>query len=163
MNHVYMLSLDTSSESSGYAVYDKGILTEDHGHIDHPKKRDGDVHTKRMCQDLLALLNRVKPCIVVAEEPPYARGNPGTHMVLCIILGTVYGWCLEHDCEFNLINTATWRAAMTVLGPVPRDREGLKRWSMEITGLSDDNEADAVLIGRAWLRLWDRQESGILW
>jgi hypothetical protein len=156
MKHVYMLALDTSSESSGFAVYDKGILTEDHGHIDHPKIREGEAHTKNMCVDLLSLLARVKPCIVVAEEPPYARGNPGTHTTLCMILGVLYGWCLEHDCEFNLINTATWRASLKDFGPVPRERTDLKAWSMRATGLTDDNEADAVLIGRAWLKLWDK-------
>ena len=158
-----MLSLDTSSESSGYAVYKAGVLTKDHGHLDHFKKNEGELHVQNMNKDLLALLNRTNPSIVVIEKPPYAKGNPNTHVILCVIIGVVRGWCLEHDCEFNLINTSVWRAALSNESPVPKKREELKKWSITLAGVEDDNEADAILIGRAWLKIWDRvQLSDIL-
>lgn len=154
-----MVSLDTSSESSGYAVYEAGILGE-HGHLDHFKKTEGEFHVQNMNKDLISLLNRIKPAIVVIEKPPYAKGNPNTHVILCIIIGVVRGWCLEHDCEFDLVHTSVWRAALNPFYPVPKKREDLKKWSTQIAGVIDDNEADAILIGRAWLLIWDKVELG---
>lgn len=153
-----ILSLDTSTKKTGYAVYNEGRLVH-YSSIDKSAIKDGDERLRAMIKDLATLIEREAPDTVVVEETVVTR-NPQTQRMLSMILGAVLGVCVSYNFNYCALRPTQWRKA--VRGDdekLPRKRDELKKWSInkvdELFGIQDigDDVSDAILIGQAFINM----------
>ena len=151
-----VLSLDTSSKISGYAVFYDGKLIR-YSSIDMSHIKNSDERMQSMVSKLTTLIEREAPDNVVIEETAVSR-NPQTQRMLSMILGAVFCMCVYYNFHYCSLRPTQWRKA--VRGEeekIPRKREELKLWStnkvFELFGVEniDDNIADAILLGQAFI------------
>lgn len=153
-----ILSLDTSTKVSGYAVYDDNNLTY-YSSIDKSSIKDSDLRMMSMVSGIFILIQQYKPDVVVIEEMVVPR-NPQTQRMLTLILGAVYGQCLQAGIHYCSLRPTQWRTAVKGKEEkLPRKRDDLKVWSISkvnnlfnISGI-DDNISDAILIGQAYINM----------
>ncbi len=159
-----MLSLDTATVKSGWAIWLNGTLTN-HGVINVSGVKDHTASLDEMVRQLIRLLKDTDPDIVVVEMTVVPT-NTGTQRLLSEIVGVVRGWCGSQDPirDFYRLRPSEWRRLIRDPNDrVPKSKkDGLKEWDIkkakEIFGFDpvDDNEADAVLIGEAYKSLFER-------
>ena len=151
-----VLSLDTSSKISGYAVFYDGKLIR-YSSIDMSQVKDSDERMRSMVSELTTLIERESPDNIVIEETVVTR-NPQTQRMLSMILGAVFCMCVYYNFNYYSLRPTQWRKA--VRGEeekIPRKRDELKLWSInkvfELFGIEniDDNIADAILLGQAFI------------
>ncbi len=159
MRETRLMSFDTSTTCSGWALFKDGVLSG-HGVIDlDPRRgkayRDSEARIGLMMASLLRELDMITPDIVVIERPPLAR-DAQTLINLSEIVGAVRGWAAVNEADYVEYFPGTWRRFVADPGEaVPRKRAEAKPWDVEkaraIFGFDplDDNEADAALIGQA--------------
>ena len=156
-----MISLDTSSATTGWAYWENARLVG-HGVIDLSLLRAGEDRLEQMCRELISLMDDKEPDIVVVEMTVVTR-NTATQRILSELVGGVRGWCLSQRRQrfFYRMRPTEWRRLVKEEGEkMPRSKkDGLKEWDIvkaeELFEFipADDNEADAVLIGWAYIRL----------
>lgn len=153
-----ILSLDLSTKSSGWAVFENGELM-DHGCITSAST-DLIKRIHIMTDAIEQLLNKyeIKTIIVeeVRPEGGYGVGNTQTHRALMWLQASIA--FLVHDkfnnTTINYIYPSSWRAAIGI-----KTGRGIKRASLkeadiafveETFGITvNDDEADAICIGFA--------------
>lgn len=153
-----ILSLDTSTKVTGYAVFNDKKITY-YSSIDKSGIKDGDKRLRAMIKDLATLIEREAPDTVVVEETVVTR-NPQTQRMLSMILGAVLGVCVSYNIKYCALRPTQWRKS--VRGDdekLPRKRDELKKWSINkvdelfgIQGIGDD-VSDAILIGQAFINM----------
>lgn len=149
-----LISLDTSSSATGWGMFVNGEYRGS-GVINLKKfKGTSQERMDEMCISISRLLKREHPNIVVVEETAVTR-NAASQRMLTMILGFVYGWCLEHNTYFEMMKPTVWRSLISS-EKKGRKREELKAWSMkkvnELYGIdSGDDQSDAILIGQAYV------------
>lgn len=153
-----ILSLDTSTKVSGYAVYDDNDLIY-YSSIDKSSIKDSELRMMAMVSGIFILMQQYKPDVVAIEEMVVPR-NPQTQRMLTLILGAVYGQCLQAGIRYYSLRPTQWRAAVKDEGEkLPRKRDDLKSWSIsKVNNLFkiseiDDNVSDAILIGQAYINI----------
>ena len=147
-----ILSLDTSSKVTGYAVFNNGKLIR-YSSIDKSDIKNGDDRMQDMVRCLIILIEREAPDVVVIEETVVTR-NPQTQRMLSMILGAVFGVCVSNHFNYCSLRPTQWRKAVRSDDEkLPRKRDELKLWSInkvaelfDINDISDDI-SDAILIG----------------
>lgn len=153
-----ILSLDTSSKTTGYAVFNDGKLIR-YSSIDKSDKKDSYERMSSMVYELIILIEREAPDVVVIEETVVTR-NPQTQRMLSMILGAVFGVCVSNHFNYCSLRPTQWRKA--VRGDdekLPKKREELKLWSIskvaELFNINDisDDISDAILIGQAFINI----------
>lgn len=150
---VKLVSFDTSTSDSGYAVYENGILKK-HGSIAFPPSQN---RRQKMTMALKKILEKENPSIVAIELTCVPR-NTGTQRKLDRLLGAVECWAWEHDTFFCEYPPAHWRSLVRGADKVPSGRTNKKAWALQrvkdIFGidLKNDNIADAILIGLAYIK-----------
>ena len=153
-----LLSLDTSTSSSGWALFVNGKY-KDSGVIDLKKVKNTSERLKTMIIKLRALIDYCSPTVVAIETPVVCR-NPLTQRMLSMIFGIVYGKCAEDGIEFYELRPTEWRKLIDS-NKKPRRREELKEWSKlkvkELFGIKDvsDDVSDAILIGQAYVNMFN--------
>ena len=153
-----ILSLDTSSKVTGYAVFNNGKLIR-YSSIDKSDIKNSDERMQDMVRCLIILIEREAPDVVVVEETVVTR-NPQTQRMLSMILGAVFGTCVSNHFNYYSLRPTQWRKV--VRGDdekLPKKREELKLWSIskvaelfDINDISDDI-SDAILIGQAFINI----------
>ena len=149
------MSFDTSSTSSGWGLFTNAKLSS-HGVIPHNEKGLSlDEKASFMIEDLLSLLNREKPLIIVIEKPPY-KNDPKTLVVLYEIVGAVRAWAILNKADYVEYVPSQWRSLVAGEDEkIPIKRNDAKIWDIEkvkeLFGieLDSDDEADGILIGYA--------------
>ena len=151
-----LISLDTSTSSTGYAVYISGKLHR-YDLIDFKRIKNTDERIKEMILKIYEIIETEKPQIIVAEMTVVTR-NAQTQRNLTMILGAIQGKCLENNIFFSLLRPTEWRKLVNnEKEKLPRKREELKQWSKQkvsdILGINDINDdiSDAILIGQAYI------------
>ena len=151
-----LISLDTSTSSTGYAVYISGKLHR-YDLIDFKRIKNTDERIKEMILKIYEIIETEKPQIIVAEMTVVTR-NAQTQRNLTMILGAIQGKCLENNIFFSLVRPTEWRKLVNnEKEKLPRKREELKQWSKQkvsdILGINDINDdiSDAILIGQAYI------------
>lgn len=147
-----ILSLDTSSKITGYAVFNNGKLIR-YSSIDKSDIKNSDERMQDMVRCLIILIEREAPDVVVVEETVVTR-NPQTQRMLSMILGAVFGTCVSNHFNYCSLRPTQWRKAVRSDDEkLPRKRDELKLWSInkvaelfDINDISDDI-SDAILIG----------------
>lgn len=153
-----LLSLDLSTKSSGWAVFEDGELM-DHGCITSAStdliKR---IHIMTDAIDKILSENKIDKIVVeeVRPEGGYGVGNTQTHRALMWLQASIA--FLVHDkhskVTIDYIYPSSWRAAIGI-----KTGRGIKRASLkeadiafveETFGITvNDDEADAICIGYA--------------
>lgn len=152
------VSIDSSTNCSGWSVFIDGKYTKS-GVINH-KKTDKYEKLFSMIQSLLLEFeygNFKDSLLVICETPVMVTGNAETQRLLSAILGSIMGYCIEHNIEFQEMRPSEWRKYIKSKDEaVPRKRKELKEWSknkvkeMFNKEVSDD-ESDAILLGYAYI------------
>ena len=156
MGTVKMLALDTSTTKTGYAVYENGVLTR-HGVVESGKKLGADERTVDMMHRIHTLFSETTPDIVVVEMVAVGR-NHTTNRELCEIVGAVRYQSVLDSIDCYEIRPAEWRKMVCDKGEkVTGNRDALKKWDIQkvkmLYGLDvGDDEADAILIGLAYIK-----------
>lgn len=153
-----ILSLDTSTKNTGYAVFNDGKLIR-YSSIDKSDKKDSYERMAAMVYDIMVLIEREAPDVVVIEETVVPR-NPQTQRMLTMILGAVFCVCIQNNFDYCSLRPTQWRkAARDKDEKLPRKQEELKAWSLDrvkllygIDNITDD-VSDAILIGQAFLNI----------
>lgn len=157
-----MLSFDTSSSSTGWAMFANGKY-KNSGTIDLTKIKDTDIRMEQMISSIYKMIDEYSPAVVVAELTVVDR-NPNTQRLLTMILGAIYGKCIVDQIDFKTLRPTQWRRLVDP-GKKPKKRNELKQWAIQtaeqLTGLHDldDDTSDAILIGYAYIKTWGTEHS----
>lgn len=160
MKNCKMLALDISSVSTGWALFENGKYVKS-GTLTASGVNEN--HTAYMMTDIEILISHIKPEICVAEETILSRFNPKTFRTLTIILGATMYLCMKCEAEFITLTPSEWRKLISE-EKKPRKRVELKAWDLEKAkelfnkDFETDDEADAVLIGQAYLNKWRQMD-----
>ena len=153
-----ILALDTSTKVSGYAIFNNKKLIR-YSSIDKSDKKDGNKRMRDMVENIITLIKREAPDVVVIEETVVTR-NPQTQRMLSMILGAVFGCCVINNFNYCALRPTQWRKLVRWDDEkLPKKRDELKFWSInkvaelyDIQEISDDI-SDAILIGQAFINM----------
>lgn len=158
-----ILSLDTSTKNSGFAVFIDGELNR-FSSIDLSHIGDTWSRMNQMVFSLYGLIEEEQPDYIAIEQTAVAR-NPHTQRLLTMILGAVYGECVKFGIGYYSLTPNEWRKAVKHKDEkLPRKGEELKIWGINLAkrlyGIDciNDNISDAILIGRAFINMIEEQE-----
>lgn len=147
-----MISIDSSTTKTGYAVFINGLL-DSYKLIDTESIKDAEDRFNAMCKSICQILEEQKPHIICIEKTNVER-NTNSLRVLSKMLGAIQCWSILHDTEYVELSPSKWRAYAAEGEKYPQKREELKAWSINKVKTKygvdvDDNVADAILIGQA--------------
>ena len=168
---VTLLSLDTSSTKTGWAVFKNGIYKES-GVLDWSHVKETEDRLQIMYIDIIQHIQKYEPDILVIEKDIVGSGkrqNMSTINTLVKLIGGIWAYCVQLNMdtpmnfpagEFNIFyveyTPSGWRS---LVGITARKREDCKAASIkrikDIYNIDvDDNEADAINIGEAYINEW---------
>ena len=150
-----LLSLDTSTTSTGWAVFQDGVY-QDSGVIDKFKKeKNGYKRLELMVKELLSDIEQLNPDIIVIEKD-VVFGNMKVIDMLMKIIGAVYGFCLINGITYYEFAPSEWRKYVK-LQAFGRKRTEFKQASIKYIKDNfdkevNDDEADAICVGIAYCK-----------
>ena len=150
-----LISMDTSSNSTGVAIFVDGVLSR-HFLIDLKKIKNTDERIEEMIKQIYKIIEDEKPDIIATELTVVTR-NAQAQRNLTMILGAIYGKCIDKNIWHTNLRPTEWRSLIDKdKKPVGRKRENYKQWAIDIVKEKYDIEAnddicDAILIGRAYV------------
>ena len=150
-----LISMDTSSNSTGVAIFIDGILSR-HFLIDLKKIKNTDERIEEMIKQLYAIIEEEQPNIIVTEMTVVTR-NAQAQRNLTMILGAIYGKCIDKNIWYHSFRPTEWRSLIdTYKKPIGRKRENYKEWSIDIVKekydiVANDDVCDDILIVRAYV------------
>ena len=161
INKCKLISFDTSTTSTGYAIYLSGEFNR-YGLLDFKHIKNSEERIKEMILKIYEVINNEKPQIIVAEMTVVPR-NVQAQRNLTMILGAIQGKCLENDIFFYLFRPSEWRSLVKESNEkLSRKREELKEWSKHkvlekynISNINDD-VSDAILVGQAYVNKFSK-------
>ncbi len=147
-----MISLDTSSATTGVAVWKNGKLKEYFALVKPKKEKDNNW----MSYEILNVLSSYNPDIVIVEEAAVSR-NMQTVRVLIMLIGIIKGWCMAKGVFFDSLKPTCWRKQIAGNDEViPRKRVESKAWAIEkvkhLFNIEEiDDVCEAILVGQAYI------------
>ena len=162
-----LLSLDTSSSKTGWAVFEDGKYKES-GVYDWSHIKNTEDRLQLMYIEIIQNIDKYEPDILVIEKDVVGSGkkqNISTINTLVKLIGGVWAYQVEVNMNCPIeepkifymeYSPSEWRKLIGIKG---RKREEYKNASIknikEIYNLDvDDNEADAINIGLAYIKDW---------
>ena len=156
-----LISLDCSTKRTGMAIWENGKYKTSHV-IDCSKIKDVDERIWEMGKLLwkgLEYYSSASSLATIYVEDTYCHGNPDVQKKLDRIQGIVLAWCIQHDASFNYVMPSAWRKYIPEFPNGRSKREEQKAFSMQYVAdhykidLISDDQADAILIGEAVIRM----------
>lgn len=162
-----LLSLDTSSTITGYSVFEDGVYKVS-GILNWSHCKSVEERLQLMLIDIVQHIQRYNPDIIVIEKDVVGSGkrqNTATINTLVKLIGGVWGYItmINSECPMDEpkhfyyeYSPTEWRKLVGIKG---KKREEYKAASIqkikEEYGIEvDDNEADAINIGLAYIKQW---------
>lgn len=148
-----VLSLDTSTNLTGWALFDKEHFC-DSGVIDCHKIKDSNERLNDMVMSIVNLANETQPTTIVIEPLVVTRGRHTT-ILLSKLIGAIYYYCMDKNIDYVELSPNTWRSCLGMLKK-GRDREYYKALSLQYSRETykveprTDDESDAICIGTAY-------------
>ena len=163
-----LLSFDTSTTKTGWAVFQNSIYKES-GVLDWEHIKDINERSMLMMVEIIQTIERYEPSILVVEKDIVGSGkrlNMSTINVLTRLIGGIFGYVVSINMNYPFdeqpvfyveYTPSEWRKFVGVKG---RKREeykenSIKRIKNKYNIDVDDNEADAINIGEAYILEWD--------
>ena len=158
MSSTTLLSLDTSTTSTGWAIFKDGEYQESGVIDDFKKVKNGYERLKLMTKELLDSIGQLKPDIIVIEKD-VVFGNMKVIDMLMKIIGAVYGFCLFNGITYYEFAPSEWRKYVK-LQAFGRKRDEFKKASIKYIKDNlnmdvNDDEADAICIGLAYCKKFE--------
>lgn len=174
-NETTLLSLDTSSTKTGWAIFKNGIYKES-GVLNWSHVKETEDRLLLMYIDIIQHIDKYEPDILVIEKDIVGSGkrqNMSTINTLVKLIGGVWAYCIQLNMdtpmnfqtgEFNIFyieyTPSEWRK---LVGIIAHKRDECKAASIKIIKDTynidvDDNEADAINIGQAYINDWSQEE-----
>ena len=158
MSSTTLLSLDTSTTSTGWAIFKDGEYQESGVIDDFKKVKNGHERLKLMTKELLDNIGQLKPDIIVIEKD-VVFGNMKVIDMLMKIIGAVYGFCLFNGITYYEFAPSEWRKYVK-LQAFGRKRDEFKKASIKYIKDNlnmdvNDDEADAICIGLAYCKKFE--------
>ena len=155
MSSTTLLSLDTSTTSTGWAIFKDGEYQESGVIDDFKKVKNGYERLKLMTKELLDSIGQLKPDIIVIEKD-VVFGNMKVIDMLMKIIGAVYGFCLFNGITYYEFAPSEWRKYVK-LQAFGRKRDEFKKASIKYIKDNlnmdvNDDEADAICVGIAYCK-----------
>ncbi len=143
------VSIDSSSTCTGMALFKNGKLCE-HLVIDLKKEKRTDVRMDMMIGFIIKQLDSWHPNYVIIEDD-FKKNNVKTLKMLTMIIGGIWGYCIQNEIYFQSVMPGTWRSAFACFEGI-KDRATLKQCAMDYIrnkyGFNPiEDEADAIMIG----------------
>lgn len=150
-----LLSLDLSTKSTGYAIYDNEKLT-DYGLIKPKGNKDLLTRIENITEELekIIISNKTKELVIIAEEVPPAIKNTNTIKVLYYLQGHIRFMLRKHDLDITFSVVSHWRKLVGINSK--QSRKNLKTAAIErvneLFNISTDCDdiAEAILIGYSY-------------
>lgn len=111
MKDTILVGLDTSSTKTGWSYYVNGNFA-DSGVLNFSKQKNSDIRMQDMVNSIYEKLSTLKVDIVAIETTAVTR-NASSQRMLTMILGAVYGWCVNNNVEFVMFRPSEWRALIS--------------------------------------------------
>ena len=153
-----LLSLDTSTKKTGWALFQDGKYKKS-GVIAFDDK-DTMTRLMNMHYEIEILIEHRHIDMVVIETTSAPR-NAQTQRHLTMLLGMVYAICCDKCIEFVMLRPSEWRKMANIKKEkLGRKRVELKQWSKDLVkelyniDVKDD-ESDAILIGYGYIQSFD--------
>ena len=162
---IRLLSLDTSSEDTGWCIFlDGKTKPKRYGHI-KIKKKKGTNAVYEMGKEINKLILKEKPDILILEDLNVMK-SVKTAKVLSEIIGIAIGSGLSEneDLFYDKLPPSHWRKLIAnkyADGIYPKKREICKQWDIDMVksiyniDIDNDNIADAILVGLAYILEFD--------
>lgn len=152
---IKVVSFDTSTTRSGWAVYENGDYKKS-GLIDLSRSRkDAPERIDIMCREILKILTKEKPDIVVVEKLNVSR-NLNTVRELCRVLDVCYFYSLlSGNCRFLEMSPSEWRSGIGLkakYGQRQKYKQLAKDYANKFfkNGIGED-ESEAICIGASYV------------
>lgn len=152
-----ILSLDQSSNLSGYCLFDKNIIES--GVIDKHKIKDSSMRIAEMSKAICEKTNEFNPDIVVLEGIQ-SQGSIATVILLARLQGMILGYCYAHGIRTEILGPSQWRSKLQFKQGAGVKRDDLKQQAMDYVfkefGLKVDvDQSEAVCISVAADKIFD--------
>ena len=152
---ITLLSLDTSTTSTGWAIFKDGKYQESGVIDDFKKVKNGHERLRLMTKELLDSIGQLEPDIIVIEKD-VVFGNMKVIDMLMKIIGAVYGFCLFNGITYYEFAPSEWRKYVK-LQAFGRKRTEFKQASIKYIHDNfnkevNDDEADAICVGVAYCK-----------
>ena len=150
-----LISMDTSSNSTGVSIFNDGALSR-HFLIDLKEIRDTNSRMNEMVKQIYRTIEEENPDIITTEMTVVTR-NAQAQRNLTMILGAIYGKCVEKDIWYHSFRPSEWRSLIdSDQKPKGRKRDDYKEWSIRVVKekyniKANDDICDSILIGRAYI------------
>lgn len=159
-----LIGFDSSTKSTGYAVFDDGVFNSV-DRIDKSSIKDGGVRLVEMVKEVHEIIEKYSPTIVTWEVPVVIR-NPQTQRDLSMLAGAIMGKCIEKNIFFYPLRPTEWRKLVKDESEkLPRKRDELKKWGInkvkELFNIEveNDDESDAILLCQAYMNIFKDGEN----
>lgn len=170
-----LLSLDTSSTITGWAIFEDGEYKES-GIFDWSHIKETENRLTLMYMKIIQHIQKYHPDILVIEKDVVGSGkkmNMSTINTLIKLIGGIWAYCIQlnmdttmnySDGDFKIFyyefTPSEWRNLIGIKG---RNRDEYKTASIQrIKNVynkdTDDNEADAINIGDAYCIMFEQNK-----
>lgn len=157
-----VMALDIATQITGYAIYKDDIYIESGTLVS--KGENARIRFTSMSQSLLQLIKKHRPDTIVVEAAFMGR-NFKTTEYLVKLQGIAEWGALTLGAGFTSVVTTAWRGVLQFPNAL-HTKEKIDYKAISITmarefsgkDITDDNEADAVCIGKAYPILLLRQQ-----
>ena len=152
---IKLMSFDTSTTMSGWAIYENGEYIKS-GVIDlHKSRKAAPERIDMMCREILQMLKKEKPDIVVVEKLNVSR-NLNTVRELCRVIDVCYFYSLlAGNCRFQEMGPSEWRSGIGIKAKYG-ERQSYKKLAREYAATHfkqdiGEDEAEAICIGASYV------------
>lgn len=157
-----MLTFDISTTYTGYSIWENGIL-KTYDDIDYSKEKNTDKRISKMTIKIIEKIVKEKPTIVIFESLNVIKSIK-VAMAMSELIGACKACCIINDIWFDRLSPSEWRKLVADKEEkIPKKREICKPWDIkkvkDILNVDTDNDniADAILIGEAYKRLYNKE------
>lgn len=160
MKKTILCGIDSSTTNTAVSIYENGeFKSYKLFHLEGGSKWD---RLDKMIPILTKYLSEIKPDIV-CQEDAWKGVNADSDKCLANLLGAVRTYCLLHNCYYYKMMPSEWRALISK-EKKGKTREELKTWAIRkvhelgYEEVNDDNIAEAILIGKAYVNFFADKE-----
>lgn len=145
-----ILALDQSSHTTGYAIFEAGVLvTSGTFTVSNPDIGDRLVEIRQKVEKLIDENGVDEVAFEDIQLQSNVPNNVVTYKVLSEVLGVIQEFCAERDIPYTIVHSQTWKAALKIKGKTrPEQKKNAQQFVQTTYNLKvSQDESDAICIG----------------